>query len=85
MSLLPVSKSANHRAMLKLFLSRSPRHVNLTGNAHLGQLRRRRIGPKSLVRVADYTSMWIVFAIAGGDSPLVQFEVHLSPGSSKNL
>jgi len=31
---------------------------------------------------ADYASIWIVSAIAGGDSPLVQFEVHLSPGSS---
>ena len=29
----------------------------------------------SCVRHADYASMWIVSAIAGGDSPLVQFEV----------
>ena len=41
------------------------------------------IGPKSLVRVADYTSIWIVSAIAGGDSLRVQFEVHLSRGSSQ--
>jgi hypothetical protein len=41
------------------------------------------IGPKSLVRVAAYTSIWIVSAIAGGDSLRVQFEVHLSRGSSQ--